>query len=190
MDKVLICSNTIDQQKTWDPIRHKVDEFYSDLSIFLDKVIKKLAVEDYKEKVLILFDDVSYDSRLNEGSRGVLNRLAYNAVWYNVSIILICHKISNVGGGFRENLENLIVFQAINNKEVEKMADAFSISGYKKDFINLYNQVVMRPALADEPHTFLYICYKGGLKIYKCFNFLINIGSYGGAIRWVDYSRA
>jgi hypothetical protein len=177
VEKVVICSNTVEYQKTWDPIRHKVNEYYSDLSIFLDNIIKKLAEEDYKKKVLIIFDDVSYDSKLNEGSRGTLNRLAYNAVWYNVSIILICHKLSNVGGGFRENLEHLLVFQAINNKEVEKMADAFSITGYKKDFIALYNQIVMKPALANEPHTFLYICYHKGLKLYKEFTSLININN-------------
>lgn len=166
---VVVCSPTFHLQNTWDPIRKRVD-LYADSLYNITKVLLKYINSLEGKSCLIVLDDVSSERSLNEGSVGVLNQLAYNAIWMNVSMVVICHRYSNLGGGIRENVEHLLIFQTITNDQLKVLSENFSITGNKKDFIEIYKQIVVRPILeGKDEYPFLYICFKGGVKVYDKF---------------------
>jgi GTPase SAR1 family protein len=169
VEQVIVCSATIALQPTWNRIKPSINFSFESFDLFLTSVLKILLEDEYKKKTLIILDDVSFEKRLNEGSKGIISQLAYNAIWYNITMIVVCHKASNISAGFRENVEHLILFQTIDSDELEKLAKFFSITGKKKDLIELYKAVVVRACMNGEPHTFLYICFKDGISIYKNF---------------------
>lgn len=165
VDEVVICSPTYALQPTWDPIRSRVTKA-TDLLDPLIKHVRERGSDEKRPKMLLILDDVSYERRLNEGNKGALNGLFYNAFWLDLSILVICHKISNVGSGMKENLENLILFQTINNSEVDKLAELYSVTGDKNDFKRLYREFVIDPILArTNLHPFLHFNWSNGVRV-------------------------
>lgn len=170
VDKLVICSPTFDLQPTWKNLKNRVDLYSDSLPNLCNVLLKYLNSLEGKSCLLVL-DDVSGERSLNEGSRGVLNRIAYNAVWMKVSTVIICHRLSNIGSGVRENIEHLLLFQTINSKQEKDISDNFNVIGDKKAFLGLYNEVVTKPIMSrTNLHPFLYICFKDGVRIYDGFS--------------------
>ena len=175
IDMLFICSATYGLQPTWKDLDKSVTHAFSSLDTCLEKLFEVMNYEDHKKRILLIIDDVSHEKKLNEGSKGTLSSIAYNAVWYNMSVICVCHKLSNISPAFRENVEHLIIFQMIDCDELDKIAKSFSITGNKKDFIYIYTSIVAKDYLSGNAHTFLYVCYKDGVSVYKNFTHLINL---------------
>jgi hypothetical protein len=168
--KIVVCSPTYELQKTWDPIRSRVSLYVDCLTNFVE-FIQKYINEQNGDPILVILDDVSYDKVLNQGSKGPLNYISYNAVWINVSYLVICHRLTNIGSGMRENLEHLVLFQTINNKEVENLAETYSITGDKKEFMQIYRELVSKRVLSRENiHAFMYIDFTDGITVYADFS--------------------
>lgn len=166
---LVVCSPTYKLQPTWQTLRGAV-ELHCDCLTNLTPVIEKYVNGWNGEPGCIVLDDVSGERALNEGSRGPLNQIAYNAVWLNISLVVICHRISNVGSGVRENVEHLLLFQTISEDQIKALADNYSITGVKKDFIFVYKTLVTDRVLDGNKHAFMYLTFADGTKIYEDFN--------------------
>jgi hypothetical protein len=173
---LVICSPTFNLQPTWKPLKRKADltcDCLANLAPILQRFINSLN----GESCLLVLDDVSGERALNTGSSGPLSQIAYNAIWLNLSIVVVCHRISNVNSGIRENLEHLILFQTISDPEKKKLSEHFSVTSRKEDFLALYNTLVTDRVLNGNPHAFMYICFKGGVNIYLDFQQRINVST-------------
>jgi len=186
VDELIVCSPTFIYQNTWDPVRNAVTLHHDSLEVVLKTVMGK--IKDYTgddehkvgEKVpvkrLIVMDDVTHEKTLNMGSKGNLNALVYNAVWWNISLVVICHHLTSVGAGMRENCEHFLLFPVINDKEVEKIYDNFSIVPKKKDFVAFYKHYLCDVIRSGKDrYPFIFICYKEGGIVYSKFNSKINL---------------
>jgi len=172
---VAVCSPTFEKQDTWDPIRDRVNVHFDCLGNFVT-IVQRWINEQNGEPVLVILDDVSYDESLNKGGKGPLNYISYNAVWINTSFLVICHRLKNVGQGMRENLENLVLFHTISDKEIEALSETYSITGNKKDFMEIYRQLVASRVIdGSNPYAFMYICFKAGIRVYEDFSTKINL---------------
>ncbi len=177
VDEFMIVSPTYRLQKTWDPIRGSV-ELAHDSVVTMIELLSKMVLnengDDHTEgeriptRRLIVLDDVSYDRSLNEGNKGTLNKLCYNAAHMNLSIVVICHKTSNIGAGMKENLEWLILFNTINGNELDNLYENFSITKKKREFHELFTREIWnRIQDESEAHPFLAVDFtKGGLVYY------------------------
>lgn len=190
VDEVWMCSPTYKFQPTFDPIRDDVKLFHSNLNVVLrtlkanlrDGIANEKHVTGKKmeTKRLLILDDVSYEQALNTGNKGFLNSLFYNAVWWNISVVVICHKVANVGGGIRENLEHLILFQTVVNKEQEAIYDNWGgvFTQNKKAFLEFFKVMISDKVKENaEERPFIYVNLQKGGQIYYKFNERITINS-------------
>lgn len=176
VDEVYIASPTYEFQPTWDPIRKNVT-LYHDSAEAVFKALRRaiansIGDEDHKMgtkvpvKRLLICDDVSYEKSLNEGNKGIFNGLAFNATWWNISMVVIVHKTSNVGAGIKENCEGLILFN-IMHKEFKNLFDTFGVTKTIKEFANLIQKELVLKITSDEDkHPFLFVDLKNGGKLY------------------------
>ena len=181
-----MCSPTFAMQKTWDPIRGDVTLHHDSLEVILKTLMGKIkdyvGDESHKEgdpiptKRLLILDDVSYEKALNQGNKGALNALCYNCVWWNITLVVICHKLVNVGAGMRENSEHLVLLNNQNMQEVKKIYDSYGITKTQKELISLYNQLIWEPIrTGEDEHPFIYVNFKEGGAVYNKFNEKLNI---------------
>lgn len=162
VERVIIVSPTYSLQPTWQPVKKYVDdtlifesgERYTNTYDDIRKIITK---DRSKVKTLLVMDDLSSEKSLNPGSKGSLSWLVYNAVWLNLSIIVIAHRLSSVTLAIRENLEHLFVFTLINVNEIKKLAQEFNITGDQELMKELYTLAVARPVINGDSHSFLYV---------------------------------
>lgn len=180
VDEVWICSPTYRHQPTYKPIREQVTIYHQSLIVIL-RTLKKIMIhavandkhvegEKVEVKRLLVLDDVSYEKDLNTGSKGILNSLFYNAVWWNMSLVVICHGVVNVGKGIRENLEHLILFQTVVGAEKEAIYETWG--GYfadtKKEFMKFFKQeITLKVKENPEERPFIYVNLRTGKVYYK-----------------------
>ena len=183
VDELVICSPTFEFQPTWDPVRKSTTLYHDSVDVILkllkDQIVH--AIGDDKHKIgrridkrrLIVFDDVSYEKAINQGNKGFFNALAYNARHWNISLLVMCHKIANVGAGMRENLQFLVLFNTINRTELEKMYLNFGITLTKKALIHLFNKTIWEKIESEEDkYPFLFVDVEHG-KVYFKFQYRI-----------------
>ena len=177
VDEVYIVSPTYEFQDTWKSIRSRVTLYHdSPDALFkaLYKVVKSsIGDENHKigtkinKKRLLICDDVSYEKALNQGSKGDLNGFAYNAVWWNLSIITIVHKSSNIGAGMKENCDGLMIFNVMA-KEIKPLFDTFGITATLAQFRQLIQQLIKNQLQKDEnSYPFLFFIPKSNKLYYK-----------------------
>lgn len=177
VDEVFICSPTYEFQKIWDPIRNRVTLVHDSTTAVFDALyatIKNtIGFEDHKigEKIetkrLLVLDDVSYEKAINQGNKGNFNAFAYNARHWNLSIVAIVHKTSNIGAGMRENCEGLILFNTVNMNEVGVLYDNYGITKTKKQLIELFHQFIWnRIQKGEDAHPFLFVDLLHGKIVY------------------------
>lgn len=170
VDQAIICSPTYKFQEVWNPIRSQIDISHQNPDIILkmeNRVItREIGDEEEQHEVgkkpktkrLLIFDDVSFERIMNQGNKGWLNSLAYNAVWYNMSIVIIAHMISNVGAGMRTNSEFLFLFNPQTKTEQENIWKTFGISRTKHELEMLVQKLLLAPIQSGEnKHPFLMI---------------------------------
>jgi hypothetical protein len=176
VDYVALCSPTADHQPTWSKISKFIDKKYLSARVALKDFKKTIMDQGYKRKSLLIIDDCSYEEILNTGNKGKLAELFYNAVWYNISIVLICHKVTNVCNAARENLENLFIFQQVTEGEKEKITSTFSVDLPKPLFMKVIDELIQKKLReGSDDHPFIYIRYHGRISIYEGMNFKLNI---------------
>lgn len=174
VDHITLCSPTADHQPTWQKVDRFIDEKYKSAKVGLKAFRDRIMAENYNKKSVLIIDDCSYEEVLNTGNKGRLAELFYNAVWYNISIILICHKVTNVCNAARENLENLVLFQQVTEEEKEKIFSTFSIDTSRHVFRKIFDKMIqekLRQGLDN--HPFLYIHYQGNISVFENFKCLI-----------------
>lgn len=179
VDEVYVVSPTFEFQHTWDPIRESVTLAHDSPAVVFDALkatfTNSIGHEDHKmgEKIelkrLLILDDVSYERTLNQGNKGAFNSFAYNAVHWNLSILCIIHKTSNIGAGMKENCDGLILFNTVNLTEVDKIHDCYGVVKTKKQMNSLFEQFIWDPIQkGEDAHPFLFVDLKhGGLVYYK-----------------------
>lgn len=170
VEQVFVCSPTFDHQPTWQNVSKYVSQKFIDLDSALDHITEYLDTTQAGVRVAFFLDDVSFDYMLNTGSRGKLAALTYNAVWRNLTLCVVAHKVTTVTLALRENVEHLILFKTINHTELKTIAQAFSITGEPKHFKRLYDAIISHPITSGEDnYPFIYVCYVKGLKVYNKF---------------------
>lgn len=179
VDEVYVISPTYEFQHSWDPIRPSVHLAHDSAVVVFDAlkstISNSIGHEDNKmgerieERRLLILDDVSYEKALNQGNKGTFNSFAYNAVHWNLSILCIIHKTSNIGAGMKENCDGLILFNTVNTNEVENIYNNYGVVKTKKQMHALFDQFIWDPIQKGEDnHPFLFVDLKhGGLVYYK-----------------------
>lgn len=167
VDETYVVSPTYEFQDTWKPIRRKVTLHHDNPeTVFnaLYKTIKSsIGDEDHKigtkiqKRRLLICDDVSYEKALNQGGKGLLNAFAYNAVWWNLSIVTIIHKSSNIGAGMKENCDGLIIFNVMA-KEMKPLFDTFGITSTIGQFRKLIHMMI-KDQLSKNPESYPFLFY-------------------------------
>ena len=177
MDEVFVASPTFEFQPTWDPIRKKITISHENPEPLFEALYKSIAnawnEDEHKAgtkvpvKRLLVVDDCSYMKVLNQGNKGTLNGFAYNAVWWNLSIVCIIHKASNIGAGMKENCDALALFNVIH-KEMKPLFDTFGITKNYKQFVAMYHQFIKQKIERDEDaYPFLFYVLKSSNLYYK-----------------------
>jgi len=180
VDEIIVCSKTFDNQHTWDPIRSKVTVWHDSVAAILktvnDKIQEEAGDEKHKtgEKVrtkrMLIFDDVSEEKAINAGSKGTYAGLIYNAVWYNMSILTLCHRMEVVSNAMKENAEFALLFNQIRPVEIESYHDNFGITKTKKDFFRFFRDEVQKPIKEGrDKHPFVFYDIKNGGNVYYKF---------------------
>lgn len=177
VDEVYITSPTYELQETWNPVRPFVT-VYHDGPVVLFKalhtaIVNEIGAEDHKvgkplkTKRLLICDDVSYEKALNEGNKGIFNGFAYNAVWYNLSMVVIVHKSSNIGAGIKENCDGLALFNVVQ-KEMKPLFDTFGITSNFKQFRELiHKEIKEKITSGEDKYPFLYYDLKNEKLYFK-----------------------
>lgn len=179
VDEVYVISPTYEFQHSWDPIRESVHLAHDSAPVVFDAlkstITNSIGHEDNKmgerieERRLLILDDVSYEKTLNQGNKGTFNSFAYNAVHWNLSILCIIHKTSNIGAGMKENCDGLILFNTVNTNEVENIYNNYGVVKTKKQMHALFSQFIWDPIQkGEDEHPFIFVDLKhGGLVYYK-----------------------
>lgn len=168
VDEVIIASPSYLFQSVWDPIRLQQPKYFPNMETAMVHLKKEIG-EEIMEKMdqtrkakpldtrrLIILDDVSSERSLNQGNKGFFNGLVYNAFHFNISILLMCHNIRNVGAGLRENSEAVILFNAQNNEEIDDIHKIYSLVPDVKSFRRFFQKVIKDPiASEEEKHPFI-----------------------------------
>lgn len=117
---------------------------------------------------LLVMDDVSYERALNEGNKGIFNGLCYNARWWNISILVICHKCSNIGAGMKENLDHLFIFNTVNHKERKALHENYGITPSLKELEGVHRTYFHIPIQkGTNRYPFIYVNFEeGGISYY------------------------
>lgn len=116
------------EQDTYDPIRKYITQTYQrvdaeegfneeDVFMRLHKRVTRHA--ENGEKTLIIIDDCSGEQATNTGRKGGLPRMANNARWLKLSLVVITQNLSSITPSLRENAEALVMFNTLNVKERE-----------------------------------------------------------------------
>ena len=169
-----MCSPTAHHQDTWKDVKKYIDFSTERVSDCFEEIGGILG--DFSKKTLLILDDVSYDRQLNTGGKGMLSKLSYNARWLNLSIIVICHKVFNVGNSFRENLEHLILFRTVSPTELETIVKMFNFLKSDEKFKQLFHKIVTdQISNGTNLHPFLYVNFQNGNDVYSCFSHRISI---------------
>jgi hypothetical protein len=171
---VVVVAPTFEMQHTWDDVRKHVTNNFITGDGMYEKIRGDLEEEGYPPSLLVI-DDVSAEKSLNQGTKGGLNWLIYNAVWINLSIIVIAHKLSSVSSGLKENLEHVLFFTTTRPKEVKAIAEEFNITGDVKSMRLLYEHAVSSPMRSGDPHSFLYVDMGSPPRYFRKFEALINL---------------
>lgn len=178
VDEVYIASPTYEFQPTFNPIRKKVTIAHESPEDLFKALYKSIAnawgdEEDHKAgtkvpvKRLLIIDDCSYMKVLNEGNKGTLNGFAYNAVWWNLSILCIVHKAANIGAGMKENCDGLAIFNVIH-KEMKPLFDTFGITKNYKQFVAMMHKFIKEKIERDEDqYPFLFYVLKSSKLYFK-----------------------
>lgn len=180
VNKVFVICPTFNMQPTWKGVKDKIDtdQVYTSGEMYTNayEKIKANVMANYKDqRTMLIIDDVSAEGSLNRGGKGDLAWLVYNAVWVNLTIICVAHKLSSITPALRENLEHLVVFTLLNPQEVKKLADEINITGDRQLMYTLYATAVIEPTKGGDPHSFLYVKQTSPPEFYRTFEFRINV---------------
>lgn len=177
VDEIYICSPTYEFQKTWDPIREKVTLVHDSTKPVFDALYSTIkntiGFDDHKigerieTKRLLILDDVSYEQAINQGNKGNFNAFAYNTRHWNLSIVAVVHKTSNIGAGMKENCEGLILFNTVNMNEVENIYKNYGVVKTKKQLANLFDQFIWdKIQKGEDKYPFLFVDLIHGNLVY------------------------
>lgn len=177
VDEVYVVSPTYEFQETWAPIREYVTLYHDSTATIFETlkstISNSIGHEDavigqrIETKRLLILDDVSYEKNLNQGNKGTFNSFAYNAVHWNLSLVVIVHKTSNIGAGMKENCDGLILFNTINLKEVDNIYENYGIVRTRKQMYSLFEQFIWNKIQQGEDlHPFLFVDLKHGGLVY------------------------
>lgn len=177
VDETYVVSPTFEFQPTWAPIRKYVTVAHDGPDAVFTALYKaiKNSMGDEEHKIgtkvetrrLLICDDVSYEKTLNLGNKGIFNGFAYNAVWWNLSILVMVHKTTNIGAGLKENCDALIIFNVVK-KEYKALFDTFGIGKNQKEFDTIMHELIKKPILNESnAHPFLFIIMKSGQLYYN-----------------------
>lgn len=176
VDIVILCSPTYHLQNTWQEVMKYVNEAYTSPEEAFARVKEIVDNNGGQDKIFLILDDLSYERVLNTGNKGDLSELAYNAVWFNLTLCVIVHKLVNVSNALRDNIQHYIQFEVTNDEEKDAIYRTFPMVPNKKHFNEFYNQIITRPILeGSNYYPFIYVCYQKGRTIYNCFKEKINI---------------
>lgn len=176
VDIIILCSPTQAYQKTWikveDYINYRVEKPQEAFDI-VDGITEK---EGNSKRVLLVMDDISYEQVMNTGNKGTISKLSYNAIWLNITLLVVCHKTHNISNSVRENLEHYIQFRTTSPTELDEVADNFNIFKSPVIFKQVYHKLITDEIESGKNlHPFMYICYKEGDKLFYCFKEQIKI---------------
>jgi len=183
VDCIIICSPTFEAQTTWEPISPFVDKLFDETNGGAEAATHYVYIQakksQFSKRILLIFDDVSWDPKMNTGSMGPLARLAFNAMHMNISLICVSHRTATITNSVRESADFLFLFNAQSDNEITDLSKTFTIPGTKKEFVSLFNTHVKRP-IEDKTntHPFLFINYRNGLSVYENMKRPINISSH------------
>lgn len=176
VEEVYVASPTYEFQPTWGPIRKSVTLYHDSPEAVFNALKKAISnsIGDEENKIgekvpvkrLLICDDVSYEKAMNQGNKGLFNGFAFNATWWNLSMVVIVHKTSNVGAGIKENCEGLLLFNVMH-KEYKNLFDTFGIVKNFKAMNQLMRLfIISKIESGEDRHPFLFIDLKNGGKLY------------------------
>lgn len=176
VNEVYVTSPTFDYQPAWNPIRSAVTlnhQAPEELFKALGAVIRGHETDDDHKagtripvKRLLVCDDVSYEKAINQGNKGLFNGFAYNAVHWNLSMVVIVHKVANIGAGMKENCDGLVIFNTVE-KEIKNIHETFGLCRTPKQAKNLIHQFIKKKIESNEDsHPFIFMDLKHGDRLY------------------------
>ena len=94
---------------------------------------------------LIIFDDCGYSGGLSSYKKvNIINKMICQGRHLNLSQIYTSQKYSQCSTTLRTNITGAILF-GTNSRELDAIADDFSMFDNKKDFINLFRKTTASP---------------------------------------------
>lgn len=132
------------------------DYIPEELNIIYDFLVDEYneAMEN-KEKVkpkLIILDDVGYKNLMkNNNKNSPIDKIFCNGRKYNISVMLLVQRISQINTVCRSNANSIILFEP-NIRETQILEQDYNYLGSKKEFYKMVNNVFQQ-----DKHSFLFI---------------------------------
>jgi hypothetical protein len=150
-----------------DILNELTPDFLNDLMEHQKNVIDEFG-KKLSDKVLLILDDSIQNKFLH--SRVFINFVLLSR-HVNISLILISQAYFLINKSIRLNCSCLSLFEIANKKEIDSIIEENNIGIDKKDFVEIYNDIM------KTPFNFLTINHqnKRGEKLIKCFEQIIKI---------------
>jgi len=135
------------------------------------RMIKLLKKQKYKLKTLLLIDDMSDESILNDKGKGIISKLLFNSRWYNLNVMIIAHSITAVAKSVRDNSEHIYIYPSSRRAEIECLYNEWMGNLNKKEYLNWYNHLlsdtVNRPYIFIENNREVTVNYIDDLSLQR-----------------------
>lgn len=97
--------------------------------------------QQYSIPTLLVLDDQTGEQGIQRFGKGAFATLCNNAIWCNLSVMMICHRPKAVDTALRDNLDNIIAFRLLREDQRKCLYQEFFSDMDKKTFMTLYGQV-------------------------------------------------
>lgn len=191
VNRVIACGPTFPVQSTFDPIRKfvKKEDIYPKLNnktlqLLIDRlesgVVRAKALGTDPEKILIFIDDMAGNSVIHGKRQGPFAALATQITHWNISLFVISQQPTCTDPNFRDNAENIIVFQDKGMGTYKWLKAAYESLDSDRDLVRKVILTAWQGGRGDNSERgqhflFIHIEPRGGTRFFIDFEKEINV---------------
>ncbi len=158
-DYVHIWSPTIHIDGNWKKLKLNKERTHTDYETDdFSNLLQEIEEGEMEGSHLIVIDDMTEKIKDDRNMRLDIEKLAFKARHWNVSVIIVSHQLKFLSAATRTSISDLILFNIQSATELDKLIEENRGLLSKKEFLRIYNEAV------KEPYGFLYIKRKEPLE--------------------------
>ncbi len=190
---IVVCPTFLPQPKyrVLDKFLDEGDFFESAHESTFIEIRTQIEDQKWQVKTLLLIDDQAAETALHTGRKGPFAFLSYNAIWLNLTIIVVTQNLTAVTPAFTDNCENLLVFKTLRRRELDLLGDEFNPFDDKNAFRAFYYYAVGGAGgIPEVKYNFLYVNLNSSpVRFFKGFSLELLINNNNTTQQELDESN-